>query len=139
MKLCTSEIKNASSCAECYERMHNKPENWQSLACSHPHLVLWIELNRNCIYWPANKGYRYWPAKLVSVGRKNVKAIYFDGSEFVEIPRSNCFIYSRNDLKSMKPTTIMVDPTDSMKVLKVRKHFLCNKNNIIYLNLKLIF
>ncbi|XP_055306131.1 uncharacterized protein LOC129570513 [Sitodiplosis mosellana] len=116
---CTKEIENISSCADCYKNMHIKPNQWQSLACSRPHLVLWVELKRGCYYWPGEKGYSYWPAKLISIGRKNVKAIYFSGSEFVEIPRSNCFIFSTNEPTSLKSFRSLPNPKDMLEVLEM--------------------
>ncbi|XP_055306456.1 MYND-type zinc finger-containing chromatin reader Zmynd8-like [Sitodiplosis mosellana] len=118
VKLCTTEIENMSSCAECYKNMHTKPDHWRSLACRRPHLVLWIELKRGCYFWPAEKGYSYWPAKLISIGRKNVKAIFFHDAEFVEIPRTNCLIYSKSETKPSKSFKLMPNPTDMLEVLK---------------------
>ncbi|XP_055308851.1 MYND-type zinc finger-containing chromatin reader Zmynd8-like isoform X2 [Sitodiplosis mosellana] len=93
VKMCTSEVENMLNCANCYKNMHTKT-NWWTLACYQPHLVVWVKFNRNSGYWPTEKGYTHWPAKVVAADRKNLKVIFFDGSDVIEIPRNNCFSYS---------------------------------------------
>lgn len=123
MEFCRTEIENISSCTDCYKNIHNKPNEWRSLACSRPHLVVWVELKRSFYYWPAEKGYLYWPAKLISAGRKNVKVIYFSGSNFVDIPRSNCSIFTTKESQSSKSSKSLRNTKDMFEVLEVRTIF----------------
>lgn len=95
LKYCESELKNITSCVECYENKHTKPD-WRSLPCSKPHLILWVKLD-NEVVTPDSllKGdISYWPVKLLSVDDSAANVIFFGHSELVVIPTKNCFIYS---------------------------------------------
>ncbi|XP_055306194.1 uncharacterized protein LOC129570560 [Sitodiplosis mosellana] len=98
VKLCESEIDQISSCANCYENKHKQPNGGRTLACSKPHLVLWVKLDRKIklLCNSHNRSNSFWPAKLLTVidGDKMVKVSFFGRSELSDIPIENCFIYS---------------------------------------------
>lgn len=113
LSFCGYEISNIESCFDCFENMHVNP-NGRSLACSQPHLVLWIQLNKNHNFWAAQKGYLYWPAKMTSTDEINAKVIFFD------------FIYLKKTPKSILKKQSMTNSKDVDIALKVKTKFCCN-------------
>lgn len=92
---CEFQIKSISNCVECYENKYIRPNEWRTLACSEPHLVLWAKLCRSTNFWPAKKGYTYWPAKLMSAGcNDGIKVLFFDHTEYTVIPSKQCNLFS---------------------------------------------
>ncbi|XP_055306164.1 MYND-type zinc finger-containing chromatin reader Zmynd8-like [Sitodiplosis mosellana] len=99
-EICTRETEAISSCAECYENKHLHPMEWRTMTCNKPHLVLWAKLSRSLNFWPAKKGFTHWPAKLISIDDNsfiNLKVIFFESSEFVDISALECWVYSTKD------------------------------------------
>lgn len=140
LSFCGYEIPNIESCSDCYESMHANP-NCRSLVCSQPHLLLWIQLKKNLQFWAARDGYLYWPAKMISSDEIIVKVIFFNDTEntdFIEIPRSWCFIYSKKAPKSILKTQSIKNSKDVDKALEVNKKFYCNfisfYRNVFFIN-----
>lgn len=39
-----AEIESVKKCAECFINAHDKPNNWFTLVCNNPHLLVWAKL-----------------------------------------------------------------------------------------------
>lgn len=124
MEFCRPEVQHISSCADCYEMKYTKPNEWRSLACSKPHLVLWVHLNmlKECsdrekqFESPSKMRNIYWPAKLISVGDDFLNLVFFHGPRMVEIPTPQCFIHSSEVPLSTAVTQKSLDIADAYKV-----------------------
>ncbi|XP_055307644.1 uncharacterized protein LOC129571816 [Sitodiplosis mosellana] len=88
------ETEAISSCVECYENKHLYPTEWRMMTCNKPHLVLWAKLGRSLTFWPAKKGFTHWPVKLISIIGDELKVVFFESSEFVNISAHDSWIYS---------------------------------------------
>lgn len=117
-------MQHILSCSECYEMKYTRPNEWRTLACSKPHLLLWIKLDHEikASNWPSKRGNSFWPAKLLSVGMNSidtevVNAIFFCRSDLVEIPLENCFIYNKRPSTQTRRSKDIEDPQ------KVRYHW----------------
>lgn len=64
------------------------------IACEIPHLILWAKLSRPLNFWPIEKEFTHWPAKLLSVVGDKIMVIFFGHTEFLKIPSTNCYIFS---------------------------------------------
>lgn len=101
------------SCTECYSNKYNHPNEWRTMVCGKPHLLLWCKLNRSTDFWPAKKGHAWWPAKLISVFGTDIQVAFFDHTEYVVISTNQCSLYS-NDIPH-----INVDMDDIKAAMKV--------------------
>lgn len=95
-EFCTFKIECILSCSECYENQQIHPNEWRSMTCSKPHIVLWIKLGRNTDLMPTERD--YWPAKLLSIddNEKEASVVFFDHTEFEVRPLNHCILYSEN-------------------------------------------
>ena len=79
------EIYSIRMCAECYTAQSQNHRF--DVVCTQPHLVVWAK----------QKGYPYWPAKLMSVNAatKTVEVRYFGDKYYrAVIPLRDCYLYS---------------------------------------------
>lgn len=79
------EIYSIRMCHECYIGMVQS--NRFDVVCKQPHLVVWAK----------QKGYPYWPAKLMSVdvAKNTVEVRYFGDKHFrAVIAPKDCYMYS---------------------------------------------
>lgn len=137
VKFCESEVQHISSCPECYEMKYTRPNEWRTLACSKPHLLLWVKLDHEIKSpdWQSKIGHSFWPAKLLSIeinsfGIEMVNAIFFCHSHLVEIAPANCFIYNKRPSTQTRRSKDIEDPQ------KVRKQLRFSKFEFFKLNFK---
>lgn len=41
------EIDSVKKCAECYRNANDAPDNWFTLVCDEPHLIVWAKMKGN--------------------------------------------------------------------------------------------
>lgn len=114
---CEYEVDCILNCAKCYENKRTNPDEWRTIACDWPHLLLWAKLPRSTPFWPAKKGVSFWPAKLLAIMGNDIKVVFFDHAEFEVIPATNCFLYSSTDPSL---TYAKADPRDIKDALNVK-------------------
>lgn len=90
---------------------YTKSNEWRTLVCDKPHLLLWVKLDHEIKSpnTPPKRG-NLWPAKLLSVDDKVVNVIFFCRSELVEVPAKNCFIYNERPSTQTQKSKDFEDP-----------------------------
>lgn len=70
---------------------------WNVMACDLPHLVVWVDISEY-EFWPSEKGFKYWPAKVVAVGNNNygatIDVCFFGHFQYSTVKSSDCYLYS---------------------------------------------
>lgn len=89
------EIESVKKCAECYANATTHSDTWFTLACNEPHLPIWAK----------QKGFNYWPAKLMSIDGQLINVRFFGDHTHADIPVNNCFLYSKKNPGRMKHTS----------------------------------
>lgn len=82
-----TEIKILRKCAECYANANNNPNDWFSLVCRKPHLIIWAKLNTT----------NYWPAKLMSIDDQSVNVCFFGNHTRTTVLAKNCLLYTQEN------------------------------------------
>ncbi|XP_031639200.1 uncharacterized protein LOC116351257 [Contarinia nasturtii] len=81
-------IDSIQSCIECYMNALNHPNDWFTMVCDEPHLLVWAKM----------KGYPYWPVKLMRVDEQKVLIRFFEDHQNAKImAKKNCFLYSHTN------------------------------------------
>lgn len=99
MDFVDNEIKCIKNCNECYANGISQPESWFTLACSKPHLVVWIKT----FYSDTEK-----PAKLMAVNGQSVSVNFFGDHSLADVPATDCFLYSESDMNTLSPSKEIV-------------------------------
>lgn len=85
-----------NDCVNCYENYCKSPNDC-AFACDLPHLVVWINI-KDYKFWASEKGFNYWPAKVVSAGNWNGAAemdvCLFGHFQFLTVKSTDCYLYS---------------------------------------------
>lgn len=103
------------SCATCYDQKHNNPSDWIIRPCEQPHLILWVDI-KQLDFWPADKGYNYWPAKLLAIEERGLKIVFFGHHEYANVETFHCYLYSG---QNPNPVNLTSDPRDIAVALEV--------------------
>lgn len=115
MESVTNDLKFMKNCISCYEHICNNPHDWISNVCESPHLLLWVNIEQ-ITYWPVDKGFTYWPCKVLSVKDSTLEVVFFGDHKFCQVVASDCYLYSgRNSLND----TTGIDLRDMDFALKV--------------------
>lgn len=112
---CTFETKVIFNCSDCYKNQHMYPNEWRTMACMKPHLVLWLKLTHSMDFWPIKKGFIYWPAKLIH-GDEN-KIILFGHPKIMTVDKRNL---SKSFIYSLQPPISYANQSDIDGALEVR-------------------
>lgn len=126
LKFCNDELSSMKSCATCYEHEHNNPSDWMIRPCEQPHLILWVDI-KQLDFWPADKGYNYWPAKLLTIEEHGLKIVFFGHHEYANVETFNCYLYSG---QNPNPVNLTSDPRDIAVALEV----ILNKSLLFMIN-----
>lgn len=90
-------MKFMNSCANCYENYYKSSSEWIVMACDLPHLVVWVDIIE-FEFWPSEKGFKYWPAKVIAVDNKNygatIDVCFFGHFQFATVKSTDCYLYS---------------------------------------------
>ncbi|XP_031639284.1 protein kinase C-binding protein 1-like [Contarinia nasturtii] len=78
------EIDSLQSCFECYMNALNHPNDWFTMVCEEPHLIVWSKV----------RGYPYWPGKIMCVDVNDIYVNFFGEHENVIVSSEKCFLYS---------------------------------------------
>lgn len=85
---CENELYEIDLCSECYCNANEHPDDWFTMVCEHPHILVWAKCDD--IYWPAKA------MALTTIS--NVTQIYvryFGGHRrFAYIGPNDCYLYS---------------------------------------------
>lgn len=93
LDFCSNEINFMNDCANCYENYCKSPIDCV-MACDLPHLIVWINIS-DYNYWPSEKGFKYWPAKVVANGDGTTIGVCFFGDfQFLTVKSTDCYLYS---------------------------------------------
>ncbi|XP_037082061.1 protein kinase C-binding protein 1-like [Pollicipes pollicipes] len=85
LKMCKWEMEEIETCPECYSSAYSS-DNWFTLACPHPHVLIWARL----------KGFPYWPAKAVKSRDGNVDCRFFGRHDRAWVPIKECYLFSKD-------------------------------------------
>lgn len=116
LHVCNSECEFMKNCPNCYECKHGYSSDWMIRPCNQPHLILWAEI-RDLDFWPADKGFRYWPAKVLAIEDEHLRIIFFGHHELSKVNAIDCYLYSG---KNPNPVNLASDPRDLAVALEVR-------------------
>lgn len=88
VSFCENELYDIDLCSECYRNANEFPDNWFTMVCEHPHLLVWAKCDD-----------AYWPAKaMATTNASNATQIYvryFGGHRrFAYIGSNHCYLYS---------------------------------------------
>lgn len=118
-------------CPNCYDHKYNNFNDWMIRACEQPHLILWVDIRR-LDFWPANKGFNFWPAKVLAVAasgddsnpnqnsNQNLRIVFFGHHEFATVDACDCYLYSG---QNPNPVNLTSDPRDIAGALEVKHLF----------------
>lgn len=86
LKFTREELYNIRLCYECYKNANQFKDNWFTMPCENPHLLVWAKY----------ESYPYWPAKLMSMNDNNKVDVRFFGVEHKRtvLPAKDCYMYS---------------------------------------------
>ncbi|XP_037079174.1 protein kinase C-binding protein 1-like [Pollicipes pollicipes] len=84
LRMCKWEAEEIETCPDCYGHAYAS-DNWFTLACPHPHLLIWARL----------KGFPFWPAKAVKTRDGNVDCRFFGRHDRAWVPVKECYLFSR--------------------------------------------
>ncbi|XP_055306176.1 MYND-type zinc finger-containing chromatin reader ZMYND8-like [Sitodiplosis mosellana] len=106
------DVQSAKVCFECYLNANKHPDQWFSMVCDEPHLIIWIK----------KTGANYWPAKLIKiVTGQEVKVRLFGDHSYVDVSSSNCLLYSESS-----PSRIPKSPDAYNSALKEANTYIGN-------------
>lgn len=95
------EMDGLKKCSECYSNAVKYPDDWFTMVCDEPHLIVWVKYARD-----------YWPAKLMSVDGSKIHVRFFAERTNADVPASKCIQYTEGyPIKRKKPS-------DSIKAAK---------------------
>lgn len=80
-----SDAKGIEACAECVENWRNNRDDYFTMACSTPHLLVFAKLDE----------FPYWPAKAMSLVGGTVYVEFFGDHSHADVPPSNCQLYTK--------------------------------------------
>lgn len=87
---CIHDIKELINCVDCYKHSNEKiNNNWFCLPCRKPHKLVWAK----------QKGYPYWPAKVIKETETTSDVRFFGGKYERSVLPKNC----------VKPITVSQD------------------------------
>lgn len=70
MEDCNHDIAELRNCSDCYRHSNEKVNSkWFCLPCSPPHKLVWAK----------QKGYPYWPAKIIKESDDTIDVRFFGG------------------------------------------------------------
>ncbi|XP_043205125.1 protein kinase C-binding protein 1-like isoform X2 [Amphibalanus amphitrite] len=98
VRMCKWEMEEIETCPDCYGNAYLS-DNWFTLACPHPHLLIWARL----------KGFPFWPAKAVKTRDGNVDCRFFGRHDRAWVPAKECFLFSREPPVTPKNRTKSLD------------------------------
>lgn len=92
----TNQVETIQGCSECYENKYKYPNQWRSMTCKKPHIILWAKTSRNSEFCSRiyKKGFLNWPVKLITIADNVSKVVAFGCSEFLDVAK--CTIYSND-------------------------------------------
>lgn len=90
MEFIDAEIKGLKMCTECYLNATQYPDQWFTMVCAQPHLLIKAKVGKRATRWPA---------KLMSISGKKVNARFFGDHTNAEISAAKCFLYSNEKIK----------------------------------------
>ncbi|XP_023931028.1 zinc finger MYND domain-containing protein 11 [Lingula anatina] len=67
VKDCIYDLEEVKRCSDCYKMSNLKPKDWFCRPCNPPHDIVWAK----------QKGYSYWPAKVIRVVDNNYDVRFF--------------------------------------------------------------
>ncbi|XP_043188453.1 protein kinase C-binding protein 1-like isoform X2 [Amphibalanus amphitrite] len=85
LRMCKWEMEEIETCPDCYSNAYLS-EDWFTLACPHPHMLIWARL----------KGFPYWPAKAVKSRDGNVDCRFFGRHDRAWVPIKECYLFSKD-------------------------------------------
>lgn len=80
------DIQIAKNCFECYLHANEHPNEWFSMVCNEPHLIIWVK----------KTGANYWPAKLMCITGQEVNVRLFGDHNDANVSAKNCLLYSES-------------------------------------------
>lgn len=88
ISFCEKELHDIDICIECYCNANEHPNDWFTMLCAHPHILVWAKCDAD-----------YWPAKamaMTTISNENrIYVQYFGGSKrYAYIEPNECFLYS---------------------------------------------
>ncbi|XP_039266565.2 zinc finger MYND domain-containing protein 11-like [Styela clava] len=93
LETCMHEVKELSLCSNCYFLSSTKPtKDWFSTPCQPPHRVVWAK----------QKGFEYWPAKVIQVNNDQVDVRFFGGHHeraWVKVDSMRSIVVSPSELQ----------------------------------------
>lgn len=81
---CEEEIEIIKKCAACYSNADKYPNNWFTMTCDKPHLIVWARTSAN----------NYRPAKAMSTDGQLVDVQFFASYNHNTVATTDCFVYS---------------------------------------------
>lgn len=86
LKLCIDhEMDSSKKCSQCYSNATEYPDDWFTMVCAKPHLIVWAKIQKNG---------QYLPAKLISIDGSRVHVRFFPEHTSADLSASQCFLYS---------------------------------------------
>lgn len=96
LKYVIAEIESVKKCIQCHLNSLKYRYHWFTMVCDEPHLIIWAHM----------KGYRYWPAKLMSVDEQQVNVRFFGSyHKHDDVSVNKCFLYSKECPSNVKIST----------------------------------
>lgn len=118
---CSKELKFMNNCENCFENFYKNPGEWLFKACDYPHLVLWVDIT-NYDFWPADKGFKYWPAKALAVDESGIAIVFFGHHQFATVSTNDCYLYSSPSSYFSNMTTDRKDIATAIEVMSLIGH-----------------
>lgn len=116
------DIQIAKMCTNCYLNWSQHPDDWFSMVCDDPHLIVWVK----------KTGANFWPAKLTSVTDQEVNVCLFGDHSQSTVSANSCLLYSESS-----PSRIPKPPDAYNEALRVSTFGLdaadIRKNKILYI------
>ncbi|XP_031636695.1 protein kinase C-binding protein 1-like isoform X2 [Contarinia nasturtii] len=81
------EIESLKKCTDCYRHANESPDEWFTMICSMPHIVLWAKV----------EGFNYWPVKFMTVNESGVNVRFFGDHTHQDVAISKCYLYSKDN------------------------------------------
>lgn len=82
------DVKSIQDCAECFENWVHDNFAYFVQVCNTPHLLVLAKFG----------GFRYWPAKVMSVAGDKVTVEFFGDHSQADVPQENCYLYRKPKL-----------------------------------------
>lgn len=78
------KMESLNKCAECYSNETQYPNDWFTMVCAEPHIIVWVKIRKE-----------YLPAKLMSIDGSKVHVRVFDDEHSkADVLASKCSLYS---------------------------------------------